>query len=48
MVRSLSALVAGSEYIEIAGAGHLPCLQRPAELSGHILDFLTADKVAVR
>jgi 3-oxoadipate enol-lactonase len=47
LVRGLSALVPGSQYIEIAGAGHLPCLQRPAELSGRILDFLAGNRGAV-
>jgi len=40
LVRALKALVPGAQYREIAGAGHLPCLQRPDELAGLILDFL--------
>jgi len=39
-VRAFSALIPGAQYREIADAGHLPCLQRPAELAQHILNFL--------
>lgn len=47
IVRALSALVPLSQYMEITGAGHLPCLQRPADLSGHIVGFLTGVTAAV-
>ena len=40
LVRALKALIPGAQYQEIAGAGHLPCLQRPDELAGLILGFL--------
>jgi 3-oxoadipate enol-lactonase / 4-carboxymuconolactone decarboxylase len=40
LVRSLSALIPGSEYQVIANAGHLPCIERPKELTASILSFL--------
>jgi 3-oxoadipate enol-lactonase/4-carboxymuconolactone decarboxylase len=40
LVRTLSRLIAGSRYHEIAGAGHLPCLDHPAELAKLLLSFL--------
>jgi 3-oxoadipate enol-lactonase len=42
MVRSLASLVAGARYHEIAGAGHLPCLQTPAALAQEIAAFAGA------
>jgi 3-oxoadipate enol-lactonase/4-carboxymuconolactone decarboxylase len=46
LVRSLKALIPGAQYSEIAGAGHLPCVQRPHELSKRILGFLTENSEA--
>ena len=40
LVETLSGLVPGSQYRVIANAGHLPCLERPDELAGLILNFL--------
>jgi len=39
LVRTLSGLIAGSQYREIANAGHLPCIERPEELGALILTF---------
>lgn len=39
-VKTLAELVPGAEYHEIADAGHLPCLQRPEELSARMIAFL--------
>ncbi len=40
MLRSLAALVPGATYHEIAGAGHLPCLQTPENLAERLIAFL--------
>jgi 3-oxoadipate enol-lactonase len=40
MLRSLAALVPGAAYHEIAGAGHLPCLQTPETLAERLIAFL--------
>lgn len=40
MVRSLAALIPGARYEEIAGAGHLPCVEAPETLASLMRDFL--------
>jgi len=40
LVRALAGLIAGSEYFEIEGAGHLPCLQTPGALAERLIAFL--------
>lgn len=40
MLRALAALVPGAVYYEIAGAGHLPCLQTPQALAERLIEFL--------
>jgi len=40
LVRALAALTPGARYHEIADCGHLPCLQRPAELAELVLAFV--------
>lgn len=40
LVRALADLVPGSDYHEIAGAGHLPGLQTPAEFAERMIAFL--------
>ena len=37
--RELAGLVPGSRYVEVPGAGHLPCVQEPAAVAGAILRF---------
>ena len=39
LVRKLAGLVPGAAYHEIAGAGHLPCLQTPEELADRLAGF---------
>lgn len=39
LMRQTADLIPGARYEVIAGAGHLPCIERPAELSELILDF---------
>jgi 3-oxoadipate enol-lactonase len=40
LVRELAALVPGARYAEIAGAGHLPCVERPAQGGAEINAFM--------
>jgi 3-oxoadipate enol-lactonase/4-carboxymuconolactone decarboxylase len=46
LVRALKSLIPGAQYQEIAGAGHLPCLQRPDELARLMLNFLQENAAA--
>jgi 3-oxoadipate enol-lactonase len=39
MLRELAGLVPGAAYHEIAGAGHLPCLQTPEALAERLIAF---------
>jgi 3-oxoadipate enol-lactonase len=39
-VQGLAALIAGSRYEEIAGSGHLPCLDAPEATARHIESLL--------
>ncbi len=40
LVRGLAEALPDARYVEIAGAGHLPCLDRPDEVAGHVAAFL--------
>lgn len=40
LVRGLADAIPNARYAEIAGAGHLPCLDRPDEVAGHVAAFL--------
>lgn len=40
LMRELNALVPDSRYHDIAGAGHLPTVERPDEVANHIEAFL--------
>ena len=40
LVRELAALLPGAHYAQIPGAGHLPCVERPAEVWAEINAFL--------
>jgi len=40
LVRGLADALPDARYIEIAGAGHLPCLDRPDAVARHIAAFL--------
>ena len=39
LVKSTADLI-GADFIEIAGAGHLPCIEKPDEMAGIIVQFL--------
>ncbi|MEO3431371.1 3-oxoadipate enol-lactonase [Pelagibius sp. CAU 1746] len=39
LVRQMADLIPGARYEVIAGSGHLPCIERPAQLAELILDF---------
>lgn len=41
LVAETAALIRGADFRILRGAGHLPCLDRPAELSALIAAFLT-------
>jgi 3-oxoadipate enol-lactonase len=43
MVRGTADLIAGSRYVEISGAGHLPCVEKPDVFAGHLMTFLKED-----
>ncbi len=40
LVRGLADTLPNARYAEIAGAGHLPCLDRPDEVAAHVAAFL--------
>ena len=39
-MRKLNAAVAGSRYVELAGAGHISNLDQPAAFNRAVADFL--------
>jgi 3-oxoadipate enol-lactonase len=41
LVRSMADLIKGSRFEVIEGAGHIPCVEKPAETTKLIADFLT-------
>ncbi|KZM48709.1 3-oxoadipate enol-lactonase [Labrenzia sp. OB1] len=43
LVRNTAALVAGSRYVEIETAGHLPCVEQPHQFAGHLMTFFKED-----
>ncbi|MEO1114413.1 MAG: 3-oxoadipate enol-lactonase [Pseudomonadota bacterium] len=43
VVRATTELVPGSRYVEIADAGHLPCVENPEDYAGHLMTFLKED-----
>lgn len=45
VVRATSEIIPGAKFIIIEGAGHLPCVEKPATLAGHITEFLSASGV---
>ena len=40
LVQELSGLIPGARYALIRGAGHLPCVEKPAEFAEHLNAFL--------
>jgi len=47
LVKSMAELIGGSGYEVIEGAGHIPCIERPAELVALFTDFLAANGFGV-
>lgn len=45
VVRGLADLIQGADYLEIAGVGHIPCVEAPAELGAALRQFLADRKV---
>ncbi|PVB62205.1 3-oxoadipate enol-lactonase [Labrenzia sp. 011] len=43
LVKATTDLVSGSRYVEIARAGHLPCVEQPHEFTGHLMAFFKED-----
>lgn len=42
LVRETTDLIPGSKFALIRNAGHLPCVEQPAEFAQHLSDFLSA------
>ncbi|MCV0428819.1 MAG: 3-oxoadipate enol-lactonase [Roseibium sp.] len=42
-VRATTELVPGGRYVEIAGVGHLPCVEQPEVFANHLMTFLKED-----
>lgn len=40
LVKATIDLIPGAQYVEIEGAGHLPCVEKPIEYAGHLTNFL--------
>lgn len=43
IVRATTDLIAGSRYVEIGNAGHLPCVEQPDAYAGHLTRFFKED-----
>lgn len=43
LVRATTEMVSGSRYVEIAGAGHLPCVEKPDVFTDHLMTFFKED-----
>ena len=43
LVKSMADLIGGSVYEIIEGAGHIPCIERPAALVELVKEFLAAN-----
>jgi 3-oxoadipate enol-lactonase len=39
-VRATISLIAGSRFVEIPGAGHLPCVEQADVFTAHVTSFL--------
>lgn len=46
LVKALSGRIPGSRFAEIAGCGHIPCLEQPAAYAAVVADFLKSVAVA--
>lgn len=47
LVRSMADLIPGAQFEVIPGAGHIPCIERPAELVARIRHFLAQNPAGV-
>jgi 3-oxoadipate enol-lactonase len=45
LVRSMADLIAGAEFAVIEGAGHIPCVEQPAQLVARIREFLARNSL---
>lgn len=45
LVRELARMVPGARFVELAGAGHIPCVEQPAATAQAIMDFLEETKL---
>lgn len=43
LVKATTDLIRGSRYVEIDGAGHLPCVEAPDAFTAHLMTFLKED-----
>ncbi|MCC2689689.1 MAG: catD 1 [Rhizobiaceae bacterium] len=46
LVRSMAELIPGAEFSIVEGAGHIPCVEKPAELVALMKDFLERNGVS--
>ncbi|MCF3935803.1 3-oxoadipate enol-lactonase [Acuticoccus sp. M5D2P5] len=42
LLKETAERIPGARYVEMAGSGHIPCIDAPDALAGHIVDFLDA------
>jgi 3-oxoadipate enol-lactonase len=40
VVKACADLIEGSHYVEIQGAGHLPCIEQPQVYADHLIQFM--------
>jgi len=45
LVKELSTLIPNAEYREIAGSGHIPCVEQPQILIAELKDFFVKNKI---
>ncbi len=45
LVQELKSLIPGANYVEITGAGHIPCVEQPEQLIAALQTFLQANSI---
>ena len=45
LVRSMADLIPGAEFVVVENAGHIPCVEQPAQLVARIREFLARKQV---